>query len=83
LDEEQRRSLRELLLDGSRAEAEADRAPADARTSSAASVSRLATKHLFAGRRRKFVIVVGERADRIGGVREQPPAHAGMSAATL
>jgi len=38
---------------------------------------------LIAGRKRKFVIVVGERSDRIGGVREQPPAHAGTLAATL
>jgi hypothetical protein len=37
---------------------------------------------LIAGRKRRFVIVVGERADRIGGVREQPPTHAGTSAAT-
>jgi hypothetical protein len=40
------------------------------------------TKYLIAGRKRKFVIVVGERADRIGGLREQPPADAGTSAAT-
>jgi len=38
---------------------------------------------LIAGRKRNFVIVVGERADQIGGVREQPPADAGTSAATL
>jgi hypothetical protein len=53
------------------------------RGSSAASVSRWQTKQLIAGRQRRFVIVVGERADRCAGAASDPRRHVGRDAVSF